>query len=52
VPNTLYTIDGARVIPFSNASTIYDIKSWKGTEKALFPVSTENISKANLADLS
>ena len=52
VPNTLYTIDGARVIPFSNASTIYDIKSWGGTEKALFPVNSGNVSKANLADLS
>ena len=52
VPNTLYTIEGAKVIPFSNASTIYDVKSWGGTEKALAPVHADSISKANLSDLS
>ena len=52
VRDTLYTLDGTRIIPFSNVSTIYNIKSWEGKEKSLSPVSSGTISKSDLSSLS
>ena len=52
LPNTLYTIDGGKIVPFSNASIIYDVKSWGGQEKQLMPVLADTVSRSNLADLS